>query len=150
MTARVIAYIVVGLFCAGVLFLLLRTFVFRDRWRHNKKIDLKELRRIDIEYGQKQNRDDRIERSIWDTQRDQNLLAIVGTGFSMRQSPDQERPRQALQPASRRAARSVTSGKCATRKFHDAKDRALTDERGKQTPRLECQTEASSRANLLA
>jgi hypothetical protein len=50
MVARVIAYIVVGLFCAGVLFLI-RSFVFRDRWRPNKKIDLKELRRIDIEYG---------------------------------------------------------------------------------------------------
>jgi hypothetical protein len=62
MTARVIAYIVGGLFCTGVLFLLLRTFVFRDRWRHNKKIDLKELRRIDIEYGQKQDRDDRFKR----------------------------------------------------------------------------------------
>jgi hypothetical protein len=62
MTARVISYIVVGLFCAGVLFLSLRPFVFRDRWRHNKKIDLKELRRIDIEYGQKQDRDDRFKR----------------------------------------------------------------------------------------
>ena len=62
MTARVIAYIVVGLFCAGVLFLLFRRFVFRDSWRHNKKIDLKELRRIDIEYGQKQDRDDRFKR----------------------------------------------------------------------------------------
>ena len=62
MTARVIAYIVVGLFCAGVLFLFLRAFIFRDRWRHNKKIDLKELRRIDIEYGQKQDRDDRFKR----------------------------------------------------------------------------------------
>jgi hypothetical protein len=41
MTARVIAYIVVGLFCAGVL-LLLRSFIFRDRWRPNKKIDLRE------------------------------------------------------------------------------------------------------------
>jgi hypothetical protein len=30
MTARIIAYIVVGLFCAGVLFLI-RSFVFRDR-----------------------------------------------------------------------------------------------------------------------
>ncbi len=50
------------LFCAGVLFLLLRTFVFRDRWRPNKKIDLKELRRIDIEYGEKQDRDDRFKR----------------------------------------------------------------------------------------
>jgi hypothetical protein len=62
MTARVIAYIAVGLFCAGGLFSLLRTFVFRDRWRHNKKIDLTELRRIDIEYGQKQDRDDRFKR----------------------------------------------------------------------------------------
>ena len=62
MPARVIAYIVGSLFCAGVLFSLLRTFVFRDRWRHNKKIDLKELRRIDIEYGQKQDRDDRFRR----------------------------------------------------------------------------------------
>ena len=62
MIARVIAYIVVGIFCAGVLFLLLRTFAFRDRWRHNKKMDLKELRRIDIEYGQKQDRDDRFKR----------------------------------------------------------------------------------------
>lgn len=62
MTARVIAYIVVGLFCAGILFSLLRTVVFRDSWRHNKKIDLKELRRIDIEYGQKQDRDDRFKR----------------------------------------------------------------------------------------
>jgi hypothetical protein len=61
MAARVIAYIVVGLFCAGVLFLI-RSFVFRDRWRPNKKIDLKELRRIDIEYGQKQDRDDRFKR----------------------------------------------------------------------------------------
>jgi hypothetical protein len=61
MAARVIAYIVVGLFCAGVLFLI-RSFVFRDSWRHNKKIDLKELRRIDIEYGQKQDRDDRFKR----------------------------------------------------------------------------------------
>ena len=61
MIARVIAYIVVGLFCAGVL-LLIRSFVFRDSWRHNKKIDLKELRRIDIEYGQKQDRDDRFKR----------------------------------------------------------------------------------------
>ena len=60
MIAWVIAYIVIGLFCAGILFLLLRKFVFRDRWRHNKKIDLKELRRIDIEYGQKQDRDDRL------------------------------------------------------------------------------------------
>jgi hypothetical protein len=42
MTARVIAYIVGGLFCAGVPFLSLRTFVFRDGWPHNKKIDLKE------------------------------------------------------------------------------------------------------------
>ena len=62
MTARVIAYIVGGLFSAGVLFSLLRTFVFRDSWRHNKKIDLKELRRIDIEYGRKQDRDDRFKR----------------------------------------------------------------------------------------
>jgi hypothetical protein len=62
MAARVIAYIVVALFCGGVLFLLLRTFLFRDSWRHNKKIDLKELRRIDIEYGQKQDRDDRFKR----------------------------------------------------------------------------------------
>ena len=62
MTARVIAYIVVGLFCAGILFSLLRTFVFRDSWRPNKKTDLKELRRIDIEYGQKQDRDDRFKR----------------------------------------------------------------------------------------
>jgi hypothetical protein len=61
MTTRVVAYIVVGLFCAGVL-LLIRSFVFRDRWRPNKKIDLKELRRIDIEYGQKQDRDDRFKR----------------------------------------------------------------------------------------
>ena len=61
MTARVIAYIVVGLFCAGVLFLI-RSFVFRDSWRPNKKIDLKELRRIDIEYGRKQDRDDRFKR----------------------------------------------------------------------------------------
>jgi hypothetical protein len=53
---------VAGLLCAGVLFLLLRTFVFRDSWRHSKKIDLKELRRIDIEYGQKQDRDDRFKR----------------------------------------------------------------------------------------
>jgi hypothetical protein len=59
MIARVIAYIVGSLFSAGFLFLLLRTFVFRDSWRHNKKIDLKELRRIDVEYGQKQGRDDR-------------------------------------------------------------------------------------------
>ena len=62
MTVRVIAYIVGGLFCAGVLFLLLRTFVFRYSWRHNKKIDVKELRRIDVEYGQKQDRDDRFKR----------------------------------------------------------------------------------------
>jgi hypothetical protein len=62
MTARVIAYIVAGLFCAGALLLSLRTFVFRDSWRLNKKIDLKELRRIDIEYGQKQDRDDRFKR----------------------------------------------------------------------------------------
>ena len=62
MIARVIAYIVGGLFCAGILFLLLRTFVFRDRWRPNKKTDLKELRRIDIEYGRKQDRDDRFKR----------------------------------------------------------------------------------------
>jgi hypothetical protein len=61
MTARIFVYIVGGLFCAGVLFLLLRTFVFRDSWRHNKKID-RELRRIDIEYGQKQDRDDRSKR----------------------------------------------------------------------------------------
>ena len=61
-TVRVIAYIVIGIFCAGVPFLLLRTFVFRDSWRHNKKIDLKELRRIDIEYGQKQSSDDRLNR----------------------------------------------------------------------------------------
>jgi len=61
MAARVIAYIVVGLFCAGVLFLI-RSFVFRDSWRPNKKIDLKELRRIDIEYGRKQDRDDRFKR----------------------------------------------------------------------------------------
>jgi hypothetical protein len=60
-TARVIAYIVGGLFSAGVL-LLLRSFVFRDRRRPNKKIDLKELRRIDIEYGQKQPFDDRFKR----------------------------------------------------------------------------------------
>ena len=59
---RVIAYIVVGLFCAGILFLLLRTFLFRDHWRASKKIDLKELRRIDIEYGQKQPSDDRLKR----------------------------------------------------------------------------------------
>jgi len=76
--------------------------------------------------------------------------ATVATGFSMRQSPDQERSRQALQPASRRAARSVTSGKFATMKFRDAKDLALADEREKQTPKLERQTEALSRANLLA
>ena len=62
MAARVIVYIVVGLFCAGALLLLLRTFVFRDSWRHNRNIDLKELRRIDIEYGQKQDRDDRFKR----------------------------------------------------------------------------------------
>ena len=62
MTARVIAYIVVGLFCAGVLFVLLRTFLFRDRWRPSKEIDLRELRRIDIEYGQKQSSDDRLNR----------------------------------------------------------------------------------------
>jgi hypothetical protein len=43
MAARVIAYIVIGLFCAGVLFLI-RSFVFRDRWWPNKKIDLKKLR----------------------------------------------------------------------------------------------------------
>ena len=61
MAERGIAYAVVGLFCAGVL-LLLRSFVFRDRWRPSKKIDLKELRRIDIEYGQKQDRDDRFKR----------------------------------------------------------------------------------------
>ena len=61
MIVPVIAYIVVGLFCAGVL-LLIRSFVFRDRWRPSKKIDLKELRRIDIEYGQKQDRDDRFKR----------------------------------------------------------------------------------------
>ena len=61
MIARVIVYIVVGVFCAGVL-LLIRSFVFRDRWRPDKKIDLKELRRIDIEYGQKQDRDDRFKR----------------------------------------------------------------------------------------
>jgi len=53
MAARLIVYLVVGLFCAGVLFVLLRTFVFRDSWRPNKKTDLRELRRIDIEYGQK-------------------------------------------------------------------------------------------------
>ena len=58
----VIGYIVIGLFCAGVLFLVLRTFVFRDSWRPNKKTDLRELRRIDIEYGQKQDRDDRFKR----------------------------------------------------------------------------------------
>ena len=58
----VIGYIVIGLLCAGVLFLVLRTFVFRDSWRPNKKTDLKELRRIDIEYGQKQDRDDRFQR----------------------------------------------------------------------------------------
>jgi hypothetical protein len=51
MTTRVVAYIGAGLLCGGVLFLLLRTLVFRDSWRQNKKIDLKELRRIDIEYG---------------------------------------------------------------------------------------------------
>lgn len=62
MIVRVVAYAVVSVFCAGVLFLLLRTFVFRDSWRHNTKIDLKELRRIDIEYGQKQDRDDRFKR----------------------------------------------------------------------------------------
>ena len=61
MASRVIAYIVVGLLCAGGL-LLLRSFVFRDSWRPNKKTDLKELRRIDIEYGQKQDRDDRFKR----------------------------------------------------------------------------------------
>ena len=61
MIARVIAYIVVGLLCAGGL-LLLRSIVFRDSWRPNKKIDLRELRRIDIEYGQKQDRDDRFKR----------------------------------------------------------------------------------------
>jgi hypothetical protein len=60
MAARVIAYIVSAY--GGVLFLLLRTFVFRDSWRHNKKIDLKELRWIDIEYGRKQDRDDRFKR----------------------------------------------------------------------------------------
>jgi hypothetical protein len=62
MIARVIAYIVVALFCGGVLFLVLRTLVFRDSWRPNKKTDLKELRRIDIEYGQKQDGDDRFKR----------------------------------------------------------------------------------------
>jgi hypothetical protein len=62
MAARLIFYIVVGLFCAGVLFVLLRTFLFRDRWRPSKKIDLRELRRIDIEYGQKQSSDDRLNR----------------------------------------------------------------------------------------
>lgn len=61
MTVRVIAYLVAGLFSVGVLFLI-RSFIFRDRWRPNKKIDLKELRRIDIEYGQKQDRDDRFKR----------------------------------------------------------------------------------------
>jgi hypothetical protein len=61
MIARVVVYIVVGVFCAVVL-LLIRSFVFHDSWRHNKKIDLKELRRIDIEYGQKQDRDDRFKR----------------------------------------------------------------------------------------
>ena len=59
---RGIAYIVGGLFCGGVLFLT-RSFVFRDRWRHNNKIDLKELRRMDIEYGQKQDRDHRFKLS---------------------------------------------------------------------------------------
>jgi hypothetical protein len=63
MTARTIAYIVVGLFCAEIL-LLLRSFVFRDRWRPSKKIDLKELRRIDIEYGQKQDPDERFKRWV--------------------------------------------------------------------------------------
>ena len=58
---RVIAYIVVALFCAGVL-LLTRSLRFSRHWRPNKKIDLKELRRIDIEYGQKQDRDDRFKR----------------------------------------------------------------------------------------
>jgi hypothetical protein len=62
MTARVSAYIVGGLFCAGVLFLLLRKFVFYRRWRPSKKVDFKELRRIDIEYGQKQDPDDRLKR----------------------------------------------------------------------------------------
>jgi hypothetical protein len=60
-TVRLIVYIVVGLFCAGVLFLI-RSLVFRDSWRPNKKTDLKELRRIEIEYGQKQDRDDRFKR----------------------------------------------------------------------------------------
>jgi hypothetical protein len=62
MAARLIVYIVVGLLCAGVLFVLLRTFLFRDSWRPSKKIDLRELRRIDIEYGQKQSFDDRLNR----------------------------------------------------------------------------------------
>jgi hypothetical protein len=61
MIVRVIAYVVVGLLCAGVL-LLIRSFLFRDRWRPSKKIDLRELRRIDIEYGQKQSSDDRLNR----------------------------------------------------------------------------------------
>jgi len=35
-------------------------------------------------------------------------------------------------------------------KFRDAKDLALANEREQQTPKLERQTEALSRANLLA
>jgi hypothetical protein len=50
------AYIAMAAFLAIVLFWLLRRFVLRRRWPMQKtqKVDLKELRRIEIEYGQKE------------------------------------------------------------------------------------------------
>jgi hypothetical protein len=51
------AYIAMAVFLAIVLFWLLRRFVLRRRWpmqKKTQKVDLKELRRIEIEYGQKE------------------------------------------------------------------------------------------------
>jgi hypothetical protein len=62
MAVRVVAYIVLGLFCAAGLFLILRTFVFRRQLATQQEVDLRELRRIDIEYGQKQPTDERLKR----------------------------------------------------------------------------------------
>jgi hypothetical protein len=60
--ARVIAYIVVGLFCGESYSYSCARSSFVTVWRHNKKIDLKELRRIDIGYGPKLGHDDRFKR----------------------------------------------------------------------------------------
>jgi hypothetical protein len=57
-----LAYIVIAVFLAVVLFWLLRFVLRRRRWpmqKESQKIDLRELRRIEIEYGQKNDPDDR-------------------------------------------------------------------------------------------